>query len=241
MDANLVRAPGVQIGFDERERAEAQPRRANPCARRGLLGDARSCANGGADRARRADQCVPASPFIFPCRSATYFSGRADREILPRASDGPRRSARRSARRKFLYRADARCRGAAGRQHWKVPDSAEAVQKSGNQRAGIRAGTGMNDHSSGLVDDGEIRVLIENSSGIASASTPGGRRGGNLDRQRFARLRCDARLCARIPSTCMRPSSMSDWMRERLSSGSCRDEEAVEPLAGVFGSHDEFQ
>ena len=71
MHANLMRAARVQVRFDQRKAIQAQTQPSNRCALRGLRGGAPSCAPGGADRARRAVRCVPFSPFIFPCSSAT--------------------------------------------------------------------------------------------------------------------------------------------------------------------------
>ena len=64
--------------------------------------------------------------------------------------------------------------GRSGPPTFDKPGSRRSDTERGDERAGIRAGAGMDDHSGGLIHDGNILVFVKNiASGIFSGSTPG--------------------------------------------------------------------
>ena len=68
----------------------------------------------------------------------------------------------------------------------KVRDATEAVNQGRSESAGVPARAGMNNHSGGFSDDGDVVIFVENFQGDGLGQNFRGRWSGNLDAYGFA-------------------------------------------------------
>ncbi len=118
-------------------------------------------------------------------------------------------------------------------------DSAEAVQKRGHHGAAGDARARMDDHAGGLVDDGDVFVLVENIERNGFGFDAGRQLIGDLDGHDFVRL--DAMRGLARDAVNLHAAFVHERLNARTAQRrELRDEKEVESLAGVFGSDDEF-
>jgi hypothetical protein len=158
MRANLMRAAGARLGFDQGETSKAQqhaPIRlggaavAEPCRHtRAVLRIARDRATDcsgitGQTAMKQGDIC------LFDCARAELLTKNAMCNIIARYDHGSGGAAVQPVH-DSRTKISANCR-----------ERSEVMEQSIDQRASRRARSGVNDHSRGLIDRDDVFVLIE--------------------------------------------------------------------------------
>ena len=116
---------------------------------------------------------------------------------------------------------------------------AEAMQQRGDQRAGIRACAGMDDHSGRFIYDGDVLVFVKYGERNIFRFHAGQRRRGNIHGNGFAGFQMMRGFFGDAAH------AYAPFVNQRLHVRAAdvwklRGEEAVQALAGVFCCHHEF-